>query len=111
MMLEYVIGGELFSYLRKRGRFSTDTAKFFAAQIVLALEYMHKAGIAYRDLKPENVLLDLEGNIRITDFGFAKRIENRTFTLCGTPEYIAPEIILGTGHGKAVDWWAGHITI
>jgi serine/threonine protein kinase len=66
MLLEYVIGGELFSYLRKRGRFPTETARFFAAQIVLALEYIHSGDMAYRDLKPENVLLDHEGNIRLT---------------------------------------------
>jgi len=106
MLMEYVVGGELFSYLRRRGRFPTETTRFFASQIVLALEYMHSGEIAYRDLKPENLLIDHEGNLRITDFGFAKHIENRTFTLCGTPEYIAPEIIMGTGHGKAVDWWA-----
>jgi protein kinase X len=111
MLLEYVVGGELFSYLRKRGRFPIETARFFAAQITLALEYIHARDIAYRDLKPENVLIDHEGNVRLTDFGFAKKIDNRTFTLCGTPEYIAPEIILGTGHGKGVDWWALGILI
>mmetsp|Transcript_48583 Transcript_48583/g.126060 ORF Transcript_48583/g.126060 Transcript_48583/m.126060 type:complete len:338 (-) Transcript_48583:544-1557(-) len=111
MLLEYVIGGELFSHLRKAGRFSNETTKFFAASIVTALETMHKSDIVYRDLKPENLLLDDQGYMKITDFGFAKVVEDRTWTLCGTPEYLAPEIIQSKGHGKAVDWWALGILI
>ena len=106
MLMEYIIGGELFSHLRKAGRFTNDVTRFFAAEIVLALEYLHSQDVVYRDLKPENLLLDQQGHIKITDFGFAKRIEDRTWTLCGTPEYLAPEIIQSKGHGKAVDWWA-----
>lgn len=68
-------------------------------------EYLHKYNIIYRDLKPENILIDSSGYLRLTDFGFAKICEGRTYTLCGTPEYLAPEIILNKGHGKAVDWW------
>ncbi len=81
---------------------------FYASEIVLALEYLHspKLNVVYRDLKPENVLLDREGHVKITDFGFAKILKNRTWTLCGTPEYLAPEIIQSKGHNKAVDWWA-----
>lgn len=106
MLLEFVCGGELFSYLRNSVRFPNETANFFAAEIVSALEYLHKHSIIYRDLKPENLLLDRQGHIRICDFGFAKKVYDRTWTLCGTPEYLAPEIIQGKGHHKAVDWWA-----
>lgn len=106
LLLEYVVGGELFFHLRKAGKFPNDVAKFYSAEVVLAFEYLHSKNIVYRDLKPENLLLDLDGNIKITDFGFAKRVTDRTFTLCGTPEYLAPEIIQSKGHDKAVDWWA-----
>ncbi|CAG8483983.1 3335_t:CDS:2 [Funneliformis caledonium] len=111
MLLEYVIGGELFSHLRKAGRFTNDMTRFYAAEIVLAIEYLHSKDIIYRDLKPENLLLDSRGHVKITDFGFAKKVADRTWTLCGTPEYLAPEIIQSKGHGKPVDWWALGILI
>ena len=93
MMFPFISGGELFSYLRKVGRFPYETAFFYAAEIVSALDYLHSLSIIYRDLKPENLLIDKEGHLMITDFGFAKKISDRTWTLCGTPEYLAPEII------------------
>jgi len=105
-VLEYVVGGEFFTHLRTAGRFAEDTARYYAAQILLSFEYIHSRDVIYRDLKPENLLLDKNGNVKITDFGFAKKIDHRTYTLCGTPDYLAPEIILNKGHGKPVDWWA-----
>jgi len=108
MLMEYVVGGELFSHLRHTGRFNIPTAKFYSAEVFLAIDYLHQLNIVYRDLKPENILINRNGHIKITDFGFAKQlgVEDRTWTLCGTPEYLAPEIIQSKGHGKAVDWWA-----
>ncbi|CDH55220.1 camp-dependent protein kinase 5 [Lichtheimia corymbifera JMRC:FSU:9682] len=107
MVMDYVPGGELFSVLRKSKRFPDHVAKFYAAEVILALEYLHSRRIVYRDLKPENLLLDSNGHIRITDFGFAKLIpDNVTWTLCGTPDYLAPEIIQSKGYGKSVDWWS-----
>ena len=110
MLLDYIVGGELFTHLRKAGKFSSEHGRFYAAQITMGLQYLHEeceqGCIVYRDLKPENILIDREGYIKVTDFGFAKKIEDRTWTLCGTPEYLAPEIIQSKGHGKAVDWWA-----
>ncbi|KAJ2999532.1 hypothetical protein HDV02_002679 [Globomyces sp. JEL0801] len=111
LLEEYVIGGEMFSHLRRAGRFSNEMTKFYASEIVLALQYLHDMDIVYRDLKPENLLLDKDGHIKIADFGFAKIVPDRTWTLCGTPEYLAPEIIQSRGHGKAVDWWALGILI
>mmetsp|Transcript_119537 Transcript_119537/g.234958 ORF Transcript_119537/g.234958 Transcript_119537/m.234958 type:complete len:366 (-) Transcript_119537:252-1349(-) len=106
LLLEFINGGELFSHLRKEGRLPDADAKFYAGEIVLAFAYLHAKNIIYRDLKPENLLIDCDGHIKITDFGFAKVVEDRTWTLCGTPEYLAPEIIQSKGHGRAVDWWA-----
>ena len=115
MLLEFIIGGELFTHLRTAGKFENDHGRFYAAQITLGLQYLHEEAaeqpIVYRDLKPENLLIDQQGYIKVTDFGFAKAIDERTWTLCGTPEYLAPEIIQSKGHGKAVDWWAVGVLI
>ena len=85
MILQYVPGGELFSHLRREGRFSDDHGRYYAAEIVLAFAYMHSLKVVYRDLKPENLLISPEGHMAITDFGFAKQIDDKTWTLCGTP--------------------------
>eukprot|EP00831_Metopus_contortus_P025916 TRINITY_DN2218_c0_g1_i7.p1 TRINITY_DN2218_c0_g1~~TRINITY_DN2218_c0_g1_i7.p1 ORF type:complete len:340 (+),score=18.65 TRINITY_DN2218_c0_g1_i7:216-1235(+) len=105
MVMDFVQGGELFTYLREVNIISINQAKFFAGHIVSIFEYLHSKNIIYRDLKPENLLIDNQGYLKLTDFGFAKVCEGRTYTLCGTPEYLAPEMILNKGHGKPVDWW------
>ncbi len=106
MVLEFVQGGDLFTLLRTESNFTNDVATFYISEIVLALEYLHSLDIAYRDLKPENLLIDQNGHIKIADFGFAKVVKDKTYTLCGTPEYLAPEIILSNGYNKEADWWA-----
>ncbi|KAL8371504.1 hypothetical protein RB595_001342 [Gaeumannomyces hyphopodioides] len=111
MVMDFVEGGELFSLLRKSGRFPNPVAKFYAAEVTLALEYLHAKNIIYRDLKPENLLLDRHGHLKITDFGFAKRVPDKTWTLCGTPDYLAPEVVSNKGYNKSVDWWSLGILI
>ena len=119
--MDFCNGGELFYHLRKEKVFSEQRAKFYAAEIIIALECLHRNGIIYRyfsqvntyyrDLKPENILLDYKGHIKITDFGLSKvGLENpgrdKTYSFVGTPEYLAPEIIMENGHDKAADWWS-----
>ncbi|KAI9584625.1 hypothetical protein GQX74_006520 [Glossina fuscipes] len=105
--LPFINGGELFTYHRNRVRkFNEKQARFYAAQVFLGLEYMHNVHLLYRDLKPENILIDNNGYLKITDFGFAKKVETRTMTLCGTPEYLPPEIIQSKPYGTSVDWWS-----
>ena len=108
MILDYVNGGELFFHLKKEGKFAEPRVRMYSAEIVLALAHLHSFGIVYRDLKPENILLDSDGHICITDFGLSKEIqaEEGTSTFCGTPEYLAPEVLGGKGHGTPVDWWS-----
>jgi len=109
-VLDYCAGGELFFHLGKLGKFHEDRARFYAAEIVLAISYVHSLDIIYRDLKPENVLIDAAGHIRLTDFGLSKEgISDSAAganSFCGTPEYLAPEILNRQGHGRAVDWWS-----
>jgi serine/threonine protein kinase len=106
MLMEFVNGGELFSVVRCGKRLQNDGAKFYAVEIILALGHIHSKMIAFRDLKLENVLLDYCGHAKLVDFGFAKVVHTRTYTMCGTPDYMAPEIIKREGHDRCVDWWA-----
>jgi cGMP-dependent protein kinase len=125
MLTELVLGGELWSYIYEKskmrlightylGGFKTDIAQFYCGIVILCFQYLHKLHVAYRDLKPENLLVASDGYIKMIDFGFAKRIpfrkglamQTKSFTLCGTPDYLAPELILSRGHDKGVDYWA-----
>lgn len=109
-VLDYCAGGELFFHLGKLGKFAEPRACFYAAEITLAIEYVHNLDVIYRDLKPENVLLDAQGHVRLTDFGLSKEgisdSSSGANSFCGTPEYLAPEILNRQGHGRAVDWWS-----
>ena len=109
LALEWRAGGELFFHLRRERVFSLPRARLYAAEVLLAIEALHAQDIAYRDLKPENVLLDARGHACLSDFGLAREcisaLPGGARTCCGTPSYMAPEVLLGTGHGLAVDWW------
>jgi len=108
MALEYVQGGEMFSYINSHGQLSESQARFYAAQVLLVFRYLHELGIIYRDLKPENLLIDRYGYIKVTDFGFAKKLNRgeMTCSLVGTPDYMAPEILSVEYYNKSVDYWA-----
>ncbi|KAH9618423.1 hypothetical protein KSS87_001753 [Heliosperma pusillum] len=108
LVLDFVNGGHLFFQLCQHGLFREDLARVYAAEIVSAIAYLHSNGVMHRDLKPENILLDADGHVMLTDFGVAKQFDDttRSNSLCGTLEYMAPEIILGKGHNKAADWWS-----
>ncbi|KAL3161002.1 cGMP-dependent protein kinase [Trebouxia sp. C0009 RCD-2024] len=107
MLMECVMGGELFTYLQSRKEpCSEEQTRFYAAAVVCGLHYMQDRNLVWRDLKPENLLLDSNGYLKMADFGFAKRLSPgvKTFTLCGTPEYLAPELVSQSGHSRPVDW-------
>jgi tRNA A-37 threonylcarbamoyl transferase component Bud32 len=111
IVTNYAAGGELFAELKKKTRFENSVARFYAAEVTIALEYLHSKDIIYRDLKPENIMLDVTGHIKLIDLGFAKHVPDVTYTLCGTPEYMAPEVILSKAYSKSVDWYALGILI
>ena len=106
LVLEFVNGGELYSLLQNKGKLSEPWARMYIGELALAFYYFSQLNIVYRDLKPENLLIDKEGHMKITDFGLAKVITSRTYTMCGTPDYLAPEIIKNQGHSRGVDYWA-----
>ena len=106
MVMELVTGGDLFDRIAVQGPLKESEGRIMFSQILSALTYCHQQGVCHRDLKPENLLLDHRGFLKVTDFGFAKVVTDRTWTLCGTPEYLAPEIIQSKGHGKSADRWA-----
>merc|ERR1712130_30609 len=108
LVLDYIKGGELFFHLKNNRRFTEDVARLWCGEIALAMGHLHSLGVIYRDLKPENILVDNTGHVVLTDFGLAKDVspDEKTNTFCGTPEYLAPEIVTGSGHDKAVDWWS-----
>ncbi|KAJ7712435.1 protein kinase C1 [Mycena metata] len=107
-VMEYVSGGDLMLHIQRK-QFSLRQAKFYASEVLLALEYFHKNGIIYRDLKLDNILLTVEGHVKVADYGLCKEemwYGKTTSTFCGTPEFMAPEILLEQRYGRAVDWWA-----
>uniref|UniRef100_A0A6B2LAN0 Protein kinase domain-containing protein n=1 Tax=Arcella intermedia TaxID=1963864 RepID=A0A6B2LAN0_9EUKA len=106
-LMEFVPGGELFTHIRRSGKLEGTTCKFYVAELVVLLEFLHERHIVFRDIKPENLLLDLRGHIKLYDFTFAKQLnEGRTYTICGTPDYMAPEILNGQPYSLEVDWWS-----
>lgn len=112
-VMEFMKGGELFNYLSHIGKITEKDAKFYCASVGLALGHLHKNNYIYRDLKTENILLDEDGYVKVADFGLARYLKSdeQAHTCCGTPEYLAPEVILGKGHGRPADWWALGILI
>eukprot|EP00027_Filamoeba_sp_ATCC50430_P017565 CAMPEP_0168566486 /NCGR_PEP_ID=MMETSP0413-20121227/14443_1 /TAXON_ID=136452 /ORGANISM="Filamoeba nolandi, Strain NC-AS-23-1" /LENGTH=426 /DNA_ID=CAMNT_0008598505 /DNA_START=272 /DNA_END=1550 /DNA_ORIENTATION=+ len=113
-VMDYISGGDMAYHLERKGRFNEKEVRFFAAELVLAIEHLHSCGVIYRDLKLENILLDKDGHICLTDFGLSKELESisaTTKTVCGTPTYLAPEILLGQPYGNSIDWWSLGVVI
>ncbi|XP_061719341.1 cGMP-dependent protein kinase, isozyme 2 forms cD5/T2 isoform X1 [Cydia pomonella] len=108
MLMETCLGGELWTILRDKGQFDDATTRFYTACVVEAFHYLHSRNIIYRDLKPENLLLDSKGYVKLVDFGFSKKLQasRKTWTFCGTPEYVAPEVIMNRGHDISADYWS-----
>jgi len=109
LVQEFIQGGDLFFHMHSCPKFPNEKAKFYAVEIILAIEYLHNNNMIYRDLKPENILIGKDGHIKLTDFGLSKMVEsinNKSYTICGTIQYLAPEIMGGEGYDASVDWWS-----
>ena len=109
IITEFMQGGEMFFHLHKEKKFSNEKARFYIIEIILAIEFLHKHNMLYRDLKPENIMVDSNGHIKLTDFGLSKmftKTKEKAFTICGTPQYLAPEILSDDGYDNSVDWWS-----
>lgn len=111
MVMPYMSGGDLLTLLRRHHNFSEPSARFFSAQLVLAIEFLHSVDVIHRDIKPENILMKENGYVQLADLGLSKIIKDRLWSFCGTSEYIAPEIIQSKGYDRAVDWWSLGILI
>ena len=106
---DFMQGGDMFYHLHSQKKFDESRAKFYAIELVLGIEFLHKNNMIYRDLKPENILMDSNGHLKISDFGLSKILDSpdeKAYTLCGTPQYLAPEILKNKGYDKSVDWWS-----
>ena len=109
IITEFMQGGEMFFHLHREKKFSNEKTRFYAVEMVLAIEFLHKNKMLYRDLKPENIMVDANGHIKLTDFGLSKMVKKtkeKAFTICGTPQYLAPEILSDDGYDNSVDWWS-----
>ena len=105
--MDYVQGGEMYSFLRTRRRVKPKACALYVGELILGLEHLHTHAVCYRDLKPENILLDAQGHVQLVDFGLSKIMDaGRTYTLCGTLDYMAPEVLQNKGHDEACDWWS-----
>ncbi|CAH1711390.1 unnamed protein product [Aphis gossypii] len=105
-VMPFVCGGNIHTHMKRHGSMDEDKARFYFSEVLLAVEYLHKLDLVHRDIKPENILIDINGHAQLADFGFCKHLKGRTYTFCGTAEYLAPEIIHRKGYGKAVDYWS-----
>mmetsp|Transcript_23226 Transcript_23226/g.22797 ORF Transcript_23226/g.22797 Transcript_23226/m.22797 type:complete len:142 (-) Transcript_23226:344-769(-) len=105
--MDFMRGGELYRYLKDQRKLEEDQAKFYIVQAALGLSHLHSKNIIYRDLKPENILLGEDGYIKLADFGLSKLVDEDKLSnsFCGTPEYMAPEVVNGSGHSFSADWW------
>jgi serum/glucocorticoid-regulated kinase 2 len=109
IITEFMQGGEMFFHLHREKRFSNEKTRFYVIEMILAIEFLHKNKMFYRDLKPENIMVDASGHIKLTDFGLSKMVKkhkDKAFTICGTPQYLAPEILSDEGYDGTVDWWS-----